>query len=221
MYNIWMASIVLIFLCSHHDRTCSFAASIHPSLVDHDNLPWLHLKAKPAQPQHAAHQICNPWAGKLSCGILGLPRAAQCFAAMNADPTIDCRLPKKNALTGAILTHACTTVDSILREQGPAVYKIGYTHCPTFRMRNRLYGYVHDRHQKWQQMVVVYCSDEPVGPAFLEAALINKHKGTSSRLIEIQYVFLFDLYPLALNSLKQPIYRNPAYDIVTPSVFPQ
>lgn len=134
--------------------------------------------AKPSQPQHAAHQICNPWAGKLSSGILGLPRAVQCFAAINADPTIDCRLPKNGALTGAILTHACATVDSILREQGPAVYKIGYTHCPSFRMRNRLYGYVHDRHQKWQQMVVVYCSDEPVGPAFLEAALINKHKGS-------------------------------------------
>ena len=106
----------------------------------------------------------------------------QCFAAINADPTIDCRLPKKDALTGAVLTHAYATVDSILREQGPAVYKIGYTHCPSFRMSNRLYGYVHDRHQKWQQMVVVYCSDEPVGPAFLEAALINKHKGPSSGL---------------------------------------
>lgn len=167
------------------------AALRHASLGDHDILPWLHLKAKPSQPQHAAHQICNPWAGKLSSGILGLPRAVQCFAAINADPTIDCRLPKNGALTGAILTHACATVDSILREQGPAVYKIGYTHCPSFRMRNRLYGYVHDRHQKWQQMVVVYCSDEPVGPAFLEAALINKHKGTSSGLGDIVFFILY------------------------------
>ena len=124
----------------------------------------------------------------------------QCFAAINADPTIDCRLPKKDALTGAVLTHACATVDSILREQGPAVYKIGYTHCPSFRMSNRLYGYVHDRHQKWQQMVVVYCSDEPVGPAFLEAALINKHKGPSQDL-DILYVFLFAFVclPFAFN----------------------
>ncbi|CAE7815448.1 nipblb, partial [Symbiodinium necroappetens] len=56
------------------------------------------------------------------------------------------------------------------------VYKIGYSYDPHNRFFNRSFGYVHER-QKWEKMIVVYVSHETLGPAFLEAALIQRFKG--------------------------------------------
>ncbi|CAK9106713.1 unnamed protein product [Durusdinium trenchii] len=57
------------------------------------------------------------------------------------------------------------------------VFKIGFTHCPHSRLRNPVFGYLGEL-QKWERMVIVFASSEAVGPAFLEAALIQKYKGT-------------------------------------------
>ena len=136
----------------------------------------------PMKDEHAA----NPWAPMLSDTVLQMARTAKCFGAMNADPQVQCKLPCKGALAGTILKHACSVVEAILRTHGPAVFKIGFTSCPTSRFRNNRYGYAWDR-QKWQEMMVVYCSHEWVGPAFLEASLILKYKGYSSAIKQLLY----------------------------------
>lgn len=122
----------------------------------------------------------------LSEEVLKLTRTSECFALMMADPKIQWKLPRPGALTGHVLRHACTTVETILQIHGPAVFKVGYTSDPTNRFRNHRYGYEHDVYQKWEQLLVIYCSHECVGPAFLEATLILKYKGYSSafRLVE-------------------------------------
>ncbi len=125
-------------------------------------------------------QSSNSWADKISAQVLKIKRTADCFAYINEDPKIELKLPKRDCNTGFILKHACSVVDAVLKEWGPAVYKLGYTHCPKYRMHNRQFGYVHDKHQTWEKMIVLYCSHESVGPAFLEAALIHKYKGHSS-----------------------------------------
>ena len=47
----------------------------------------------------------------------------------------------------------------------------------SFRFRNSKYGYCYDRYQKWEQLVVLHTSVEPIGPSYLEAELIEKYRG--------------------------------------------
>lgn len=143
-------------------------------------IPKTKTQAQTLQPWKPVEQSSNPWAVKISAEVLKIKRTADCFAFIDEDPKIELKLPKRDCNTGFILKHACSVVDSVLKEWGPAVYKIGYTHCPKYRMHNRQFGYLHDKHQAWEKMIVLYCSHESVGPAFLEAALIHKHKGHSS-----------------------------------------
>ena len=72
--------------------------------------------------------------------------------------------------------HAYKVMDQTLEKFGPMVYKIGFTHCPYTRFYNSKFGYVNDR-QRWESMVVVFASHEAIGPAFVEAALIQRYKG--------------------------------------------
>ena len=89
---------------------------------------------------------------------------------------LECQLPKKGSMSGMIVKHAFATLDKTLAQHGPMVFKIGFTHCPHSRLRNPVFGYLGEL-QKWERMVIVFASSEAVGPAFLEAALIQKYKG--------------------------------------------
>lgn len=111
-----------------------------------------------------------------------LERAAGCFTKILEDSQLEFQLPKKCCLTGAILRRAFACIDRALSKHGPMVFKFGFTHDPHFRFRNAKFGYSHDPHQKWQAMVLVYVSSHATGPAFLEAALIERFKGTSNQL---------------------------------------
>lgn len=108
--------------------------------------------------------------------LLKLGRTQECFAKIAADPCLECRLPKKGCRSGHVLAHAISIVEATLRKHAPAVFKIGYTHDPHFRFRNKKYGYVCDS-QQWQSMIVLYASCECIGPSFLESALIQRFKG--------------------------------------------
>ena len=55
----------------------------------------------------------------------------------------------------------------------PMIFKIGYTHNAVWRWCNNLYGYKFDKIHKWERMVILYKSNEPFGPAMLEASLID------------------------------------------------
>ena len=109
-----------------------------------------------------------------------LERAAGCFTQNFGGLAVG--IPKECCLTGAILRHAFACIERALSKHGPMVFKFGFTHDPHFRFRNAKFGYSHDPHQKWQAMVLVYVSSHATGPAFLEAALIERFKGTSNQL---------------------------------------
>ena len=58
-------------------------------------------------------------------------------------------------------------------------YKFGITNDAHQRWHHKRYGYESGR-DKYEHMVVLYAANNPHGPAFLEAALINKYFGNSA-----------------------------------------
>jgi len=108
-----------------------------------------------------------------------------------SDPKLEFQLPSKGSLPGLILKHGVSTVEKKLHREGPLVWKVGITHDPAFRFWNPVFGYAIDRHQKWQKMVILYISHEHCGPAFLEAALIHKFKGTLSKSYRNSWLLLY------------------------------
>lgn len=124
-----------------------------------------------------ALEVPEPWKTQLDDSVLKLNRTAECFHKVSEDVCLDCHLPPKGSSSGKVLLHACRVIDRMLEKKGPMVFKVGWTHCPSFRFRNSMYGYCYDRYQKWEQLVVLHTSVEPIGPSYLEAALIEKYKG--------------------------------------------
>ena len=107
------------------------------------------------------------------------PRPVQvqsCTAECLTVACISYVVPGSGAVAGKVLQHAVQQVQSLIRSHGPLLFKIGFTHDPTWRWTNSLYGYVHDA-DGWTDMLIVYVSDEPFGPGMLEASLIDKFKG--------------------------------------------
>lgn len=120
------------------------------------------------------------WSSLLGQDVLSLERTRECFDLIEGDPMLAYDLPKKpRPLPGHVLKHCYGVVDKILQAQAPCVYKVGYTHCAYFRFHNRKFGYAHEK-QRWQQMIVIYAASEPISPGFVEAAIIQRHKGSSN-----------------------------------------
>ena len=117
------------------------------------------------------------WAHCLRNEVLQQPRTVECFEKIALDPAIDFSLPPRNSLPGAVLKHVFQTVDAICEREWPLIYKVGYTHDAVWRFRNSLYGYSHDRFHQWDRMRVLYAAPETISPAYVEAALIQRHKG--------------------------------------------
>lgn len=89
---------------------------------------------------------------------------------------IDFRLPSnKNATAGGVLRHCSTVAEDLFDKWTPLIFKFGYTHNPVWRWSNKMYGYSRCT-DRWSNMVVMYITTEPRGPAMLEAALIEKYQ---------------------------------------------
>ena len=56
-------------------------------------------------------------------------------------------------------------------------FKFGITNDAYKRWNNRKYGYKHCV-DKFEKMLIVYSATNPHGPAFLEAALIDRYEST-------------------------------------------
>lgn len=125
-------------------------------------------------------------AGQLDEKVLALDRAEDCFARIASDPLLECNLPRRGCLAGSIMTHAIRATEKVLAEQGPVVFKFGFTHCPSTRLRNKRFGYIKER-QKWERMMILYASAEAIGPSFLEAALVSKYKGSLSAIFAFPF----------------------------------
>ena len=96
-------------------------------------------------------------------------------------------LPPMDSTAGKVLKHAACEVERLFRTHEPLIFKLGYTHDPAFRWSNTIYGYKHDR-DSWTNMVVLFVSREPCGPAMLEACLIDKY---GSRLVAYIYIYIY------------------------------
>ena len=130
------------------------------------------LSGVPSKPKNLTH-----WQTVLRDDVLALTRTRECFSMIEDDPMLGYDLPKKSCtLLGQVLKHCYGVVDKLFEAQYPCIYKFGFTHCASFRFHNAKFGYKHEQ-DLWQKMIVVYASSEPVSPGFVEAALIQRHKG--------------------------------------------
>ena len=82
------------------------------------------------------------------------------------------QVPKNSISAGAVLQHAIRRVEVVFSKEER-------THDPIWRWSNSLYGYKYAR-DCWSAMIVLFASHEPHGPAFLEAALIEKYQSNLS-----------------------------------------
>ena len=94
---------------------------------------------------------------------------------------LDYKLPPADCSEGRVIQHAKQVMSNLFKKHDPMIFKFGYTHNPTWRWTNRLYGYVLDKH-KYTNMVVIYQSAECRGPAMLEACLIDIYRSFLVRL---------------------------------------
>ena len=113
---------------------------------------------------------------RLDSKIQSLPRTHEVFEKMLASQEFIIKLPKANALAGQVTRHGINIIEETLRLHGPMVYKIGFSYNPYNRWHNKSFGYKYEK-QRWQRMTIIYISSETMGPAFLEAALIQRFKG--------------------------------------------
>ena len=123
---------------------------------------------------------CN-WRDTLDRAVLQLPRTCPCFERIEVDNHLDYDLPRGHRLAGQILCHVYAAVDKILERHAPCIFKAGYTHCPIYRFYNDVFGYIHEK-DRWEKMTVVYVSHEVISPSFVEAAIIQRHKGSLYQL---------------------------------------
>ena len=129
------------------------------------------------------------WEGRLSEDILKMPRTRDVFDRIETDPLLSYRLPQAHAAAGVVLYHAGEVFEGLHLTHKPMTFKFGFSHCAHSRWHNPVFGYKYDR-DKFQQMVVVYVSDNPVGPAFLEAALIQKYQSCFAFMYSVCFHFL-------------------------------
>ncbi len=86
---------------------------------------------------------------------------------------ISFKLPKPDCVAGSVLHHALDVMESLISRHEPLIFKIGFTHDARWRWTNKLYGYSSSK-EKFSEMLVLYISNEPFGPAMLEATLIER-----------------------------------------------
>ena len=123
---------------------------------------------------------------RLSADVVGLPRTVETFRNILKHEQLFLNLPKPGATAGLVLKHATAVFRSLHSRREPMSYKFGYTHCPVFRWCNRKFGYQFAV-QKYDRMDVLYVASDPIGPGFLEAALIQQFMG---HVIEAFYCFV-------------------------------
>ena len=88
-----------------------------------------------------------------------------------ADGAIAFDLPD-SSLASNVLKHAESTIRSFA-SKCPALYKIGATSNPVVRWQHSRYGYVHDKHVRWDSMTILHLHTDPALICLLEAALIR------------------------------------------------
>ena len=140
--------------------------------------PWSTKICKPDDAKPVVEPQCDPlpsWVASLPVGLQsnqGLQAIAHESARHGA---IDFKIPRSQMTAGMVLQHCLEVTERLFRKHEPLIFKFGYTHNPCWRWANDLYGYVKAK-EKWSNMIILWISDEPSGPAMLESALIEIFK---------------------------------------------
>ena len=116
------------------------------------------------------------------------PHFAQELAESKALQCISFDLPRIEVPAGKVLRHSVLTVERLFKAHSPMIFKVGFTHSPSWRWSNSVYGYSSSK-DKWSNMVVIYMSQEPYSPAMLEAALIEKFGSDSPARFTVSSFF--------------------------------
>lgn len=105
--------------------------------------------------------------------LAGLPRSQDVFRKIEQDPCLSLDIPKPRATAGGVLQHSINLFEKLLEANKPMSFKFGITHDPAIRWHNSTFGYKVSR-ERFQHLIAIYAASNPHGPAFLEAALIDR-----------------------------------------------
>ncbi len=106
--------------------------------------------------------------------LRNLVRSEDVFLKIERDSALSLVLPKPGATAGKVLDHCIQTFEQLVSKHKPLTFKFGITHDAAVRWRNSKFGYIHAKGDVFDHMVVIYAASNPHGPAFLEAALIDR-----------------------------------------------
>ena len=108
--------------------------------------------------------------------LRNLTRSENVFRKIEMDPCLSLALPKPGATPGRVLDHCIQTFEKMLSQNKPMTFKFGFTHDAAVRWHNSVFGYKFSK-DRFDFMVILFGAANPHGPAFLEAALIEKFGG--------------------------------------------
>lgn len=185
VYNI----VPLCFLTSSKDELapfpwpCKSVKRVRSST--HGHTDWSHLLYRnlplEVEKKRANHGSQSSLAWKDDYlqhdDLKNLPRSRDVFHKIEVDPELTMELPKPGSNAGRILEHAVRVFEQLVSKLQPLTFKFGITHDASTRWHNSKFGYKHSRGDKFDHMIVLYGSSNCHGPAFLEAALIDKFQG--------------------------------------------
>ena len=106
--------------------------------------------------------------------VASLPRSQDVFRRIELDPCMGLRLPKPGSTAGTVLKHCAQVFEDLLRKNKPMTFKFGISHDPCVRWHNSRFGYKYGK-DPFECMTIVYTASNGHGPAFLEAALIDRY----------------------------------------------
>lgn len=166
-----------------HDSTCE-SKIVRPVLdrcgiqESEGPFPWSSTIWNPGDRKKSDETKCNTlpsWVASLPATLQSDPGLQAIAFESAAHCAIEFKIPKAPMTAGQVLQHCLRVSDQLFGKHDPMIFKFGYTHNPCWRWANKLYGYVTSR-EKWSNMVVLWVSEEPAGPAMLESALIEIYK---------------------------------------------
>ena len=105
--------------------------------------------------------------------LVGLARSQNVFRKIEMDPCLSLDLPRPKATAGGVLQHSINLFQRLLEANKPMSFKFGITHDPAIRWHNPTFGYKGSK-ERFQHLIAIYAASNPHGPAFLEAALIDR-----------------------------------------------
>ena len=105
--------------------------------------------------------------------LANLPRAKEVFRKIECDHSLSLMLPKPGVTPGRVLEHCVEVFEKLHARMKPMTFKFGFTHDAAVRWHNSVFGYKFSK-DPFDYMLIIYGAGNPHGPAFLEAALIDR-----------------------------------------------